>query len=171
MEAVDDEIFAKSTEFHFTAAAAKSFDTFQTEQADLAVPVFRMRIAFDAPVYYEFTFWHSLFGNATNRTDTNSMDFSHFLSSDLIHRFMFTNMILFSKTMLRRFFVNSAGYGPLQFLKNKIFTLAAANNSPQIDAVVITKTRFQKARTRQAQAVTGRAETMCIGGNEADTPL
>ena len=29
MEAVDDEIFTKGTEFHLTAAAAESFDTFQ----------------------------------------------------------------------------------------------------------------------------------------------
>ena len=78
MEAVDDEIFTKGTKFHLTAAAAESFDTFQPEQADLAVPVFGMSIAFDASVYYEFTFRHGLFGNSPDGADANSMYFPHF---------------------------------------------------------------------------------------------
>lgn len=40
IEAVDDEIFAESAEFHLAAAAAERLDAFQAKQADLSVPVF-----------------------------------------------------------------------------------------------------------------------------------
>ena len=117
-----------------------------------------MSIAFDAPVYYEFTFRHGLLGNPPDSADTNSMYFPHFLSSNLIHRLMFTDMILFSKAMLGRLIINYRSYGALQLLTDSFLPLAAADDGPQIDAVVIAETGLQKARTRQAQAVTGRAE-------------
>ena len=80
-------------------------------------------------------------------------------------------MVLFPKAMLSRFFMNSLGYSVLQGLTNSVFPLAAADKGPQVDAVIITEAGFQKARTRQAQAVAGRTEGMGIGGNEANTAL
>lgn len=58
-----------------------------------------MSIAFDAPVYYEFTFRHGLLGNPRIVLIQTACTFPIFILN-LIHRLMFTDMILFSKQCL-----------------------------------------------------------------------